>query len=487
MEYSCPRACTVCAQSTPVKELIVDRLVWHEPLEATASLLGVSVLDLHQHSGSDSGVSNIRSTDFPFFENSGFLFLGLSNWNTYEYLAWTRKRVRKPGRKTDKGFCILVGLIADYFLQKSNFETFLDYSDYFAVAQKLVANAKAEKITEKDLLSDDGLNSLPDQWLMTHDQPGRGLANFSQDWERLRIYGHGAVTLHQIAVLADKEISGEGIRLLYTDEAKLRWARRAYWAWLRLRFWSERIIPVMRTKKRIDIGYHAMRTSQPSTPPQAARLGREIKKLEQRKKTCGNLVPEDSRRLEEARKEIDGVFNQSFNQSSDLAQWASTEIDRQLKPLIHSRKYEKSPLKPDEIASVANMAVGNAVVKDRENTPWKDSHLKLWRDFEPSKPKPAPIIVRIRRDISDQIRHEFCERKVARGLSRHAMRDVVAGNVICVIEQLADFLRASSEASKSGNNLRSPVKATGTPSRASASSRRRSSARVAPTARDFYR
>jgi hypothetical protein len=70
MEYSCRAACTVCTQSAPKKELIRDRLIWREPFEAIEHLFHASVLDLYRHTISDPDVSDIRKTDFPFFENA---------------------------------------------------------------------------------------------------------------------------------------------------------------------------------------------------------------------------------------------------------------------------------------------------------------------------------------------------------------------------------------------------------------------------------
>jgi hypothetical protein len=57
-------------------------------------------------------------------------------------------------------------------------------------------------------------------------------------------------------------------------------------------------------------------------------------------------------------------------------------------------------------------------------------------------------------------------------------------NVICVIERLGDFLCEESETS---SILLSLVKATSTLARTPASSRRKSSVRETPSARDFYR
>ena len=83
MAYSCRQDCTVCAQPAPKRELITDRSIWREPFDAIACLFGVAASDLDRHSFSDSEVSDLRKTDFPFFENSGFLLLGPANWSTY--------------------------------------------------------------------------------------------------------------------------------------------------------------------------------------------------------------------------------------------------------------------------------------------------------------------------------------------------------------------------------------------------------------------
>jgi hypothetical protein len=442
MESSCcPPSCSVCVQPAPTKELITDRLAWHEPFDSIGTIFGVSALDLDRHSSSDPAASISRETDFPFFENAGFLLLGPT---IYDYLVWTRERVRTPVHEADRRFCILVGLVADSFLRKSNFQNFLDYSYCFAAVQKTVATVNTAEIPDEVFLSDDGLNSLPDHWLQTPDPglrtEGRGLANFSLDWKRIRTYGHGAVTLHQIALLADKEICADGIRLSYTSEAKSRWAERALWGWLRLKFWIERTIPVMRKKRPIDVAYHALRISFPFDPPGAAALHRDIRRLAGMKRVQhGNLPPADSEKLKNASRELDGLYSAMPElQNLELANHADAEINRELRPLIQSRKYanltkfrrpgleyQNAPLQHDEIASIANTAVGKAAAQDRADTPSRNWYLKLWRDFERSSP--APIVTRVSRDISDQLRKERRETNVARGLNRSSLRDILKG------------------------------------------------------------
>ena len=371
MENSCRPSCAVCAQPPPIKEVIADQLFWNEPFDSIQTIFRVSALDLDRHSANDPGVSAIRKTDFPFFENAGFLLLSPA---AHDYLVWTRERVRKPLHEADKRFCVLVGLVADSFLLNSNLKNFLDYSQCFATVQKIVAAVNIAEIPDEVFLSDDGLNSLPDHWftappvvpasfewtqqsvkpsgemdglMPTQKKPtkcsrqGREvfahplcfcakcyktrneedrrsrsnerdrIAGYSQDWRRIRNYGHGAVALHQIALLADKEICPDGsIRLLYTDEAKVRWFQRTFWAFLRLRFWIERIIPTMRSKESIDIAYHTLRVSFPFDPPGAAPLYQNIKGLTGIKKVQrGSLSSRDSQRLENARKELDGLYS----------------------------------------------------------------------------------------------------------------------------------------------------------------------------------
>lgn len=438
MENGCRPSCTVCAQPTPTKELVTDQLVWHEPFDSIGTIFGVSPLDLDRHRATGSDASTGTGTDFPFFENAGFL---LCSPRSYDYLVWTRERVRKPLHEADKRFCVLVGLVADSFLLKSNLRTFLDYSRSFAAVQKIVARVNAAEIPDEVFLSDDGLSRLPNHWLQTADaRSGQSLAHFNPDWERIRNYGHGAVTLHQMALLADKEIGEEGIRLQYTDEARSRWEERVFWGWLRLKFWIERIIPTMRSKKSIDIAYHALRVSFPFDPPGAAPLYQNIKGLTGiRKVQRGTLSSRDSQRLENARKELDGLYSSMPElQNLELAKHADNEINRELRPLIQSRKYsnltkfrrpgmehENATLQHDEIFSMANTAIGKAAAQDRADTPPTNWYLKLWRDFE--RGKPAPIIMRVSRDISDELRREWREMSVPDGLTRSLLKDILKG------------------------------------------------------------
>lgn len=491
METSCRPSCTVCAHPTPTKELIADRLAWGEPFDSIETIFGVSALDLDRHSASDPWASISRGTDFPFFENAGFLLLGPAS---YDYLVWTRDRVRRPTRETDKRFCVLVGFVADSFLQKSNLQNFLEYSRCFADAQKIISTVDTAEIPDEVLLSDDGLNCLPNHWLLQTadkaasrptdpDRPGLGLANFSPDWERIRIYGHGAVTLHQIAILADREVNEEGsIHLCYTDETKSRWLERVFWGWLRLKFWIEHTIPVMRKKRPIDVAYHALRVSSPFDPPGAAALRQKVKKLDGARKALDaamadrhdsqlpvTTVTEYSEKAiregaERKQKELEKKFSQPAPElekaqqellelyrpleNPGLAQFAEAEINRELEPLLQSRKYanltkfrrpvrkheesktkrkrgcqpsctvyryDNGQLQQDEIVSMANMAVGKAAAQDRANTPLKDWYLKLWRDFE--RGSPAPIALRVSRDISDELRREWREKNATRGLT----------------------------------------------------------------------
>ena len=142
----------------------------------------------------------------------------------------------------------------------------------------------------------------------------------------------------------------------------------------------------------------------------------------------GTLSPKDSYKFYRSRGELDDVLGSAGRglQNSKLAQLADAEISRELKPLIHSRKLMKTPLRDDEVASIANTAIGEASAQDRANTPQKDWYLKLWRDFEQGRP--ASIIERVRRDIVDQLRHEWREVNVARRPSRHVMREILKGN-----------------------------------------------------------
>jgi hypothetical protein len=449
MESSCRSACTVCAQSTPRKELIANQLFWNEPFDSIQTVFRVSPLDLDRHAADDPGITAIRKTNFPFFENAEFLLLNPTN--AYDYLVWIRDRVRRPVSEADKRFCVLVGFVAESFLHESNLQTFLEYSNRFAAVQKVVANAQIKETPNEVFLSDEGLNSIPDHWLQTVDGAGESLANWNPDWKRLSTYGHGAVTLHQIALLADKEFCADGMRLSYTEEAKSRWTERVFWAWLRLKFWTWRLLPVMREKKEekkeIDVAYHALRVSFPFDPPGAAALHRDIKRLSELKKEArGNLSPKDMERLSNAQSQLDGLYSAMPElQNWKLAKYADEDINRKLIPHIQhpkfsnltkfrrpNRKESKKNCRPqeylhalnaldtlgnrpqhDEIVSIANAAVGEAAVQDRANTPQKDWYLKLWRDFE--RGEPAPIVVRVNRDISDQLRREWREMSATEG------------------------------------------------------------------------
>lgn len=467
MDCSCP--CTVCAQPAPKKELIAERLAWREPLDAIAGVLDVSILDLSRHSADDSKASFLRKTDFPFFENAGFLFLGPES---YEYLVWIVERVKRPVRKSDEHWCKLVGFVADSFLRKSNLQNFADYSARFTAARMIVDKVRIAETPDEVFLSDAGLNSLSDHWLTEKPMPGRRsddaltleeesarLVHFDSDWERIRTYGHGAVTLHQIAFLADKEISEKGMRIqFHTEESKSRWAERVVWQWYRLRFWGERIMPVfleeidwhgkpVRKKRPIDIAYHALRVSSPFNPPGALALRQKVEKLKKQKgklrEQKKDLSSEDSDEFKKAQAELSDIYR-PFCQDSKLTQYANDEIQRGLKPLIRSRRYENTPLRKcatrfprsrkatqsdglqhDEIVSICNMAIGKAVDQDRADTPAKDWYLKVWRDFE--RGWPAPIIQRVRQDIADQLKHEWIEVNATRGLTRDAMRDIPKG------------------------------------------------------------
>jgi hypothetical protein len=350
--------CSVCEKSTEFQASILEALLWREPIESIAEFYSALPDDVLSH----SGVENVPDS-FPFFERSDFLF-GRSTFGALvARLPRIAARVETAARPSDHSFCLIVRSVCDYFGGNGH-STLLKYARVFDLVAR-EANCVELPEDRNFVRSVQRLDEVRRGWLLEH-----------PDRDRIRIYGHGAVAISQIARFAFK---GDG-KFVFDETAQTQWALRQFFAFFSWRWflgpWMKQLR--QRNPSRADRSYWMMRIAGVPFVTQETALAPDTQ------------AEKDAFRS--LRKQLHGIVIKR----SKSSRWQATLNTERPRP-------DGSLRFSEELADVEMpFAIAKALAEDRARTPeggWWEHLVKEMLDG-----KAIPIVTRVDRDLVDVLR-----------------------------------------------------------------------------------
>jgi hypothetical protein len=347
---------------------VLEALRWREPIEAITDFYPDADEILARNPDSAS-IKAPRS--FPFFERPDFLFAVPTFDALLDRLPKVAAHVETPVRQIDNGFCLIVRSVCDYFGGGGRQILRAHARAFDLVAQH--ANSIELPDDPGFLRSIDRLNEVRDGWLLN-----------DPDQERIQIYGHGAVTISQIARFAFRG----GQQFIFDDEARDRWAKRQFCSFFAWRWFAGPWIAALRRRdpSKADTAYWDLRAAGVPfvSAENAAPTGGDVHG------STPIISVAEAKAFQALQKELRGIVMRRSKSSC----WQA---------ILHTDRPTGSRRFAEELADgEMPLAIAKALAEDRAKTPedgWWEHLIN-----EMLSGSTVPIVSRVDRDLIDAIR-----------------------------------------------------------------------------------